>query len=70
MAKKKSKKDRLAGIRIPDELKKRAMCEHCKKAIRGTSKDPVISCPSLGKGSYHFKCANLIWAELKKELRQ
>ena len=66
MAKRKSKRNRLAGIHIPEELKKRAICSLCEKSIGGTWRDPVISCPSLGKGVYHYKCAKLVWAELKK----
>lgn len=66
MAKRKSKRNRLAGIQIPDELKKRSICECCGKYIGGTWKDPVISCPSLGKGAYHYDCAQLVWEELKK----
>lgn len=65
MAKRK-KLNRLAGIIIPEELKKRAVCACCGKAIIGTYRDPVISAPTLGKGCYHFECANLVWAELKR----
>jgi hypothetical protein len=65
MAKRK-KLNRLAGITIPDELKRRAVCECCNKAIHGDHTDPVISAPSLGKGNYHFECAIAVWEELKK----
>lgn len=59
--------NRLGGIHIPDELKKRAICSHCKKSIAGSVKDPVISAPSLGKGAYHTGCADLLWKKMKEE---
>ena len=64
MAKRK-KMNRLGGIHIPDELKKRAVCAACKKSISGTVSDPVISAPSLGIGSYHDRCAREIWSEMR-----
>lgn len=63
---KKSRRSRLADIRIPDELKKRAVCACCGKYIGGTHSDPVISAPSLGKGAYHYECAMLTWKFLKE----
>jgi len=67
MAKRKKKKNRLAGIHIPEADKKRTLCSWCKLYIIGSVKDPVISAPTLGKGTYHWSCAQEKWRGLKEE---
>lgn len=64
---KKLRRNRIAGIKIPEELRKRVMCSVCEKYILGTHEDPVISAPSLGRGLYHYDCAMLVWSELRKK---